>query len=154
MVETEEERLVEQPVAHCLCVMLRDQRGWGGVDPPVVVFHHSRNRSGEGAQKILKKFEPGMRSRPWQLSFQGRLFVGLLALALRSLPGLKTGSTNVCHRKEFLHRSGRLALTGQFIALTLHEFYFSTRRSAVDVLSGTVHASPSRGAGETHSAGT
>jgi len=42
-----------------LWVMLRDQRGWGGVDPPIVVFHHSRTRSGDVAQGILKGFAAG-----------------------------------------------------------------------------------------------
>jgi len=42
-----------------LWAMLRDQRGWGGADPPIVVFHHSRTRSGETAQGILKGFAAG-----------------------------------------------------------------------------------------------
>ena len=42
-----------------LWVMPRDQRCWGGADAPIVVFHHSRNRSGEVAQEILKKFRRG-----------------------------------------------------------------------------------------------
>ncbi|SNR88670.1 IS66 family transposase, partial [Puniceibacterium sediminis] len=42
-----------------LWVVLRDQRGWGGGDPPIVVFHHSRSRSGEVAQGILEGFAPG-----------------------------------------------------------------------------------------------
>ena len=37
-----------------LWVVLRDQRGWGGSDPPVVVFHHSPSRGGAVAQEILK----------------------------------------------------------------------------------------------------
>ena len=42
-----------------LWVVLRDQRGWGGADPPIVVFHHSRSRSGEVAQRILQGFAAG-----------------------------------------------------------------------------------------------
>jgi transposase len=42
-----------------LWVVLRDQRGWGGSDPPIVVFHHSRSRSGEVAQRILQGFAAG-----------------------------------------------------------------------------------------------
>ena len=37
-----------------LWVVLRDQRGWGGSDPPIVVFHHSPSRGGAVAQEILK----------------------------------------------------------------------------------------------------
>lgn len=36
-----------------LWVVLRDQRGWGGGDPPIVVFHHSPSRGGPVAQEIL-----------------------------------------------------------------------------------------------------
>jgi transposase len=42
-----------------LWVVLRDQRGWGGGDPPIVVFHHARSRGGEVAQEILKGFAGG-----------------------------------------------------------------------------------------------
>jgi transposase len=42
-----------------LWVVLRDQRGWDGGDPPVVVFHHARSRGGEVAQEILKGFAGG-----------------------------------------------------------------------------------------------
>lgn len=42
-----------------LWAILRDQRGWGGADPPIVVFQHSRTRSGEVAQGILKGFAGG-----------------------------------------------------------------------------------------------
>ena len=42
-----------------LWVVLRDQRGWGGGDPPIVVFHHSRSRGGAVAQEILKGFAGG-----------------------------------------------------------------------------------------------
>ena len=42
-----------------LWAILRDQRGWGGADPPIVVFQHSRTRSGEIAQKLLKGFAGG-----------------------------------------------------------------------------------------------
>jgi transposase len=43
-----------------LWAILRDQRGWGGADPPIVVFQHSRTRNGETAQGILKGFAGGM----------------------------------------------------------------------------------------------
>ena len=69
-----------------LWVMLRDQRGWGGVDPPIVVFHHSRTRSGDVAQGILKGLaagtlmvdghpvydvlaDPKKTERPWQTAY-------------------------------------------------------------------------------------
>ncbi|WP_394326140.1 IS66 family transposase [Rhodobacter capsulatus] len=42
-----------------LWVVLRDQRGWGGGDPPIVVFHHARSRAGQIAQEILKGFSGG-----------------------------------------------------------------------------------------------
>ncbi|MDF0603897.1 IS66 family transposase [Psychromarinibacter sp. C21-152] len=42
-----------------LWAMLRDQRGWGGADPPIVVFHHSRTRSGEVAKGLLEGFAGG-----------------------------------------------------------------------------------------------
>ena len=42
-----------------LWVVLRDQRGWGGTDPPIVVFHHSQSRGGKVAQEILKGFAGG-----------------------------------------------------------------------------------------------
>jgi len=40
-------------------VVLRDQRGWGGSDPLIVVFHHSPSRGGAVAQGILKGFAGG-----------------------------------------------------------------------------------------------
>ena len=69
-----------------LWVMLRDQRGWGGGDPPIVVFHHSRTRSGDIAQGILKGFaagtlmvdghpvydvlgDPKKTERPWETAY-------------------------------------------------------------------------------------
>lgn len=69
-----------------LWVMLRDQRGWGVVDPPIVVFHHSRTRNGEVAQGILKGFaagtlmvdghpvygiltDPKKTERPWETAY-------------------------------------------------------------------------------------
>jgi transposase len=42
-----------------LWVVLRDQRGWGGGDPPIVLFHHARSRGGEVAREILKGFAGG-----------------------------------------------------------------------------------------------
>ena len=42
-----------------LWAIVRDQRGWGGADPPIVVFQHSRSRSAETAQKIFKEFSGG-----------------------------------------------------------------------------------------------
>lgn len=37
----------------------RDQRGYGGADPPIVVFHHSRNRSAEVALELMKGYTGG-----------------------------------------------------------------------------------------------
>jgi transposase len=42
-----------------LWAILRDQRGWGGADPPIVVFQHSRTRNGAVAQGILEGFAGG-----------------------------------------------------------------------------------------------
>lgn len=42
-----------------LWAVVRDQRGWGGADPPIVVFQHSRSRSAETAQRIFKDFSGG-----------------------------------------------------------------------------------------------
>jgi len=42
-----------------LWVVLRDQRGWGGGDPPIVVFHRARSRAGKVAQEILTGFSGG-----------------------------------------------------------------------------------------------
>jgi transposase len=42
-----------------LWAVVRDQRGWGGTDPPIVVFQHSRSRSAETARKIFKDFKGG-----------------------------------------------------------------------------------------------
>lgn len=69
-----------------LWAVLRDQRGWGGNDPPIVVFHHSRSRSGETAQTLLEDFtagtlsvdgyggydilgDPRRTARPWTLAY-------------------------------------------------------------------------------------
>jgi len=69
-----------------LWVVLRDQRGWGGSDPPIVVFHHSPSRGGAVAQEILKGFavgtllvdghtgydvlaDPKKTATPWTLAF-------------------------------------------------------------------------------------
>lgn len=42
-----------------LWAVVRDQRGWGGGDPPIVVFQHSRSRSAKTAQKIFTGFKGG-----------------------------------------------------------------------------------------------
>jgi len=42
-----------------LWAVVRDQRGWGGADPPIVVFQHSRSRSAETAKKIFSGFKGG-----------------------------------------------------------------------------------------------
>lgn len=69
-----------------LWVVLRDQRGWGGGDPPIVVFHHAQSRAGKVAQEILKGFaggtllvdghggydllaDPKKTAKPWTLAF-------------------------------------------------------------------------------------
>ncbi len=69
-----------------LWVVLRDQRGWGGGDPPIVVFHHSRSRSGAVAQEILTGFvggtllvdghpgydvlaDPKKTAKPWAIAY-------------------------------------------------------------------------------------
>jgi transposase len=69
-----------------LWAILRDQRGWGGSDPPIVVFRHSRTRSGEIAQKMLKGFtgstlmadghpvydvlaDPKQTAKPWTIAY-------------------------------------------------------------------------------------
>jgi transposase len=43
-----------------LWAVVRDQRGWGGGDPPIIVFQHSRSRSTETAQKIFKDYKGGI----------------------------------------------------------------------------------------------
>jgi len=45
-----------------LWAVVRDQRGWGGADPPIVVFQHSRSRSAETARTIFKDFSGGTLS--------------------------------------------------------------------------------------------
>lgn len=40
-----------------LWAVVRDQRGWGGGDPPIVVFQHSRSRSAKTAQEIFRDFQ-------------------------------------------------------------------------------------------------
>jgi transposase len=42
-----------------LWAVVRDQRGWGGADPPIVVFQHSRSRGAETAKKIFTGFKGG-----------------------------------------------------------------------------------------------
>lgn len=69
-----------------LWAVVRDQRGWGGSDPPIVVFQHSRSRAKETAQKIFKDFsggtltvdgyagydvlaDPRRTNQPWAISY-------------------------------------------------------------------------------------
>ena len=69
-----------------LWAVMRDQRGWGGSDPPIVVFHHSQSRSAKTAQDIFKGYaagvltvdgygaydslaDPKKTNAPWTLSF-------------------------------------------------------------------------------------
>lgn len=69
-----------------LWAVMRDQRGWGGADPPIVVFQHSKSRSKETAQKIFKGYadgtltvdgytdydvlaDPRRTSQPWSISY-------------------------------------------------------------------------------------
>ena len=69
-----------------LWAVMRDQRGWGGSDPPIVVFHHSQSRSAETARSIFQGYtagtltvdgytaydslaDPKKTNTPWQLSF-------------------------------------------------------------------------------------
>ncbi|WP_407943318.1 IS66 family transposase [Mangrovicoccus ximenensis] len=69
-----------------LWAILRDQRGWGGSDPPIVVFRHSRLRNGEVAQEMLKGFtgstlmadghpvydtlaDPKKTAKPWAIAY-------------------------------------------------------------------------------------
>ena len=69
-----------------LWAVMRDQRGWGGSDPPIVVFHHSRHRNEAAAQTIFRGYSPGTLTvdgyavydclaapkktkAPWELSF-------------------------------------------------------------------------------------
>ncbi|MEZ5722385.1 MAG: IS66 family transposase [Paracoccaceae bacterium] len=40
-----------------LWALARDDRGWGGADPPGVVFFYAPNRAGENAEKILRGFD-------------------------------------------------------------------------------------------------
>ena len=42
-----------------LWAIARDQRGYGGADPPIVVFHHSRNRSAKVALELMKGYTGG-----------------------------------------------------------------------------------------------
>ncbi len=69
-----------------LWAVMRDQRGWGGADPPIVVFQHSKSRSKETAQKIFSGFkggaltvdgyagydvlaDPRRTNQPWSISY-------------------------------------------------------------------------------------
>jgi transposase len=40
-----------------LWAVLRDDRGHGGADPPIVVYHYAPGRSGEHAERMLEGFE-------------------------------------------------------------------------------------------------
>jgi len=40
-----------------LWTVVRDDRGYGGADPPIVVYHYAPGRSGEHAERILEGFE-------------------------------------------------------------------------------------------------
>ena len=42
-----------------LWAIARDQRGYAGADPPIVVFHHSRNRSAKVALELMKGYTGG-----------------------------------------------------------------------------------------------
>ncbi len=42
-----------------LWAIARDQRGYGGVDPPIVVFHHSRHRSAKVALELMRGYTGG-----------------------------------------------------------------------------------------------
>lgn len=65
---------------------MRDQRGWGGGAPPIVVFQHSESRSKETARKIFKGYaggtltvdgytgydvlaDPMRTNQPWSISY-------------------------------------------------------------------------------------
>jgi transposase len=55
-----------------LWAILRDQRGWGGTDPPIVVFHHSRSRSGkvvDGHTGYDSLADPKQTARPWEIAY-------------------------------------------------------------------------------------
>ena len=42
-----------------LWAIARDQRGHGGPDPPIVEFHHSRNRSAKVALELMRDYAGG-----------------------------------------------------------------------------------------------
>ena len=42
-----------------LWAIARDQRGYGGADPPIVVFHHSRHRSAKVALELMRGYTGG-----------------------------------------------------------------------------------------------
>ena len=70
-----------------LWAVARDQRGHGGRDPPIVVFHHSRSRSAKTALRLLGDYagggvlhvdgyrgydalaDPGRIRNPWGLAY-------------------------------------------------------------------------------------
>jgi transposase len=69
-----------------LWAVVRDQRGWGGADPPIVVFQHSRSRSADTAKAIFSDFDggsltvdgytgydalgdPRRTNQPWEISY-------------------------------------------------------------------------------------
>ena len=48
--------------------MARDQRGWGGADPPGVVYHYAPGRAGSYAAEFLEGFEGTLQGEeePWR----------------------------------------------------------------------------------------
>ena len=70
-----------------LWAITRDQRGHGGPDPPIVEFHHSRNRCAKVALELMRDYacgdplhvdgytvydalgDPGRVSNPWDLAY-------------------------------------------------------------------------------------
>ena len=70
-----------------LWAVARDQRGYGGADPPIVVFHHSRSRSSKTALNLMRDYggggvlhvdgyagydalaDPGRVMDPWDLAY-------------------------------------------------------------------------------------
>ena len=55
-----------------LWAVLRDDRGHGGADPPIVVYHYAPGRGGEHAERILEGFRRRPPSRRiWRLSSTG-----------------------------------------------------------------------------------
>lgn len=69
-----------------LWAIVRDDRGHGGADPPIVVFRHSRSRTAETARTLLKDHagrvlqvdgyqgydslaDPAFTERPWEIAY-------------------------------------------------------------------------------------